>query len=450
MISDFFMRFETELATTLDACNTFHSFEKFAEILSPQLIEQCFQQAGVATIRKRRLPLETVLWSIIGMSLFRQCSVWDIATQMDIMLPGKKPLVAPSALVQARQRLGSEAVKQVFLTMAEQSYQNNTFETWAGLNLLAVDGVVWRTTDTPENHQTFKAQSNSHSENIFPKVRMVCHMEVTSHQLINSAHSDYRTNEMVLAEQLITRTPDNSLTIFDKGYYSLGLLNRWHQAGEQRHWMIPARKDLQYEVIQRINPNDLRIRLKTTPQSRKKFEELPDELEARLVTKVIKGKTYRILTSMIDPMRFPSEEMVELYCYRWEIELGFREMKQTLLNSKYTLRSKRPDMIEQELWGILLAYNLIRQAMTSATYKLDSVMPNQLSFASSSMAVTQFFATIPLTSPGNIPKHYERLLEQLSYFKLPERREERRYPRWVKPKPSKYPKNGNKNASQLN
>ena len=55
------MRFETELATTLDACNTFHSFEKFAEILSPQLIEQCFQQAGVATIRKRRLPLETVL-----------------------------------------------------------------------------------------------------------------------------------------------------------------------------------------------------------------------------------------------------------------------------------------------------------------------------------------------------------------------------------------------------
>jgi hypothetical protein len=53
-------------------------------------------------------------------------------------------------------------------------------------------------------------------------------------------------------------------------------------------------------------------------------------------------------------------------------------------------------------------------------------------------------------SSGNIPKHYERLLEQLSYFKLPEKREERRYPRWVKPKPSKYPKNGNKNASQLN
>lgn len=83
------MRFENELATTLDVCNTFHSFEKYAELLSPELIEQCFKQAGVATVRKRRIPLETVLWSIIGMSLFRQRSVWDIATQMDIMLPGK-------------------------------------------------------------------------------------------------------------------------------------------------------------------------------------------------------------------------------------------------------------------------------------------------------------------------------------------------------------------------
>jgi hypothetical protein len=441
------MRFETELATTFDACNTFHTFEKYAEILSPELIEQGFAQAGVATIRKRRLSLETVLWSIIGMSLFRQRSVWDISTQMDIMLPDKKPLVAPSAIVQARQRLGAEAVKQVFLAMAKQSYRRDKFETWSGLNILALDGVVWRTSDTPENHKTFKAQSNGHSENIFPKIRMVCHMEVTSHQLINSTFSDYRTNEMVLAEQLIEGTPDNSLTIFDKGYYSLGLLEHWHQAGVQRHWMIPACKDLQYEVIQKISPNDLHIRLTTTPQARKKFDDLPDYVQARLVTKVIKGKAYRILTSMVDPMRFPSDEMVELYCYRWEIELGFREMKQTLLNSQYTLRSKRADMIEQELWGILLAYNLIRQAMTEAAAKLDSVMPNQLSFASCTMAVTQFFATIPLTSPGNIPKHYALLIEQLGYFKLPERREERTYRRWVKPKPSKYPANKNKNAN---
>ncbi|WP_036985325.1 transposase domain-containing protein, partial [Pseudoalteromonas sp. BSi20311] len=81
------MRFENELAVAFNSCGSFHTFEKYAELLSPQLIQQGFEQAGVATIRKRRLPLETVLWSIIGMSLYRQKSVWDIATQMDIMLP---------------------------------------------------------------------------------------------------------------------------------------------------------------------------------------------------------------------------------------------------------------------------------------------------------------------------------------------------------------------------
>lgn len=443
------MRFESELATTFKSCNTFHTFEKYAELLSPELIQQGFEQAGVATLRKRRLPLETVLWSLIGMALYRQKSVWDIATQMDIMLPDKKPLVAPSALVQARQRLGVDAVKQVFQLMSQQGYHSNTFESWSGLNLLAVDGIVWRTADTEENHKAFETQSNQHRENTYPQIRMVCHMELTSHQLINSAFSGYRTGEMVLAEQLIDTTPDHSLTLFDKGYYSLGLLHRWHQAGEQRHWMIPARKDLNFEVIHKCGKNDWHVRLTTTPQSRKKFDDLPEYVEARLVTKVMKGKTYRLLTSMVDPLRFPGEEIVDLYRYRWEIELGYREMKQSLLNSAYTLRSKRPDMIEQELWGILLCYNLIRQGMTAAAHRLESVWPNQLSFTSCSMAITQFFATLPLTSPGNIPKHYESLLVQMGYFKLPERREERQYPRWVKPKPRKYPTK-KKNASQLN
>ena len=443
------MRLESELATAFNSCNTFHTFEKYAELLSPELIRKGFEQAGVATIRKRRLPLETVLWSIIGMALYRQKSIWDITTQMDIMLPDKKPLVAPSALVQARQRLGADAVREVFNVMAQHGYQNNNFETWAGLNLLAVDGVVWRTADTKENHEKFETQSNQNRENTYPQVRMVCQMEITSHQLINSAFSGYRTNEMVLAEQLIDTTPDHSLTLFDKGYYSLGLLHRWHQTGNQRHWLIPARKDLNYEVVQKFGKHDCRIRLTTTPQSRKKFDDLPESIEARLLTKTIKGKDYRILTSMADPIRFPGDEIVELYRYRWEIELGYREMKQSLLNSAHTLRSKRPDMIEQELWGILLCYNLIRMGMTAAASRLEGVWPNQLSFTSCSMAITQFFAILPLTSPGNIPKHYETLLNQMSYFKLPDRREDRKYPRWIKSKPSKYPTN-KKNASQLN
>lgn len=113
--------------------------------------------------------------------------------------------------------------------------------------------------------------------------------------------------------------------------------------------MLPVRKDFQYEVVYKYSPNDFIVAIKTTPQARKKFCDLPEIIEARLVSKNIKDKNYQVFTSMCDGLRFPGEDIVELYLYRWEIELGYREMKQTLLDSEYTLRSKRPDMVKQEL-----------------------------------------------------------------------------------------------------
>ncbi|HGM6311372.1 transposase [Pseudomonas putida] len=67
-----------------------------------------------------------------------------------------------------------------------------------------------------------------------------------------------------------------------------------------------------------------------------------------------------VLISMADPLRFPSDEIVALYSQHWLIELSYREIKQGLLGGEYTLRSKTPEMIAQELWGVLLGYNLLR------------------------------------------------------------------------------------------
>ncbi|RVU30164.1 IS4 family transposase, partial [Rheinheimera riviphila] len=78
-------------------------------------------------------------------------------------------------------------------------------------------------------------------ESAWPMVRMVCQMELTSHLLIGAAMDKYSTNEMILAEQLIETTPDNSLTLFDRGFYSLGLLNAWQAKGQNRHWLIPLK-----------------------------------------------------------------------------------------------------------------------------------------------------------------------------------------------------------------
>lgn len=101
-----------------------------------------------------------------------------------------------------------------------------------GLQLLGVDGVVWRTQDTA----TFSKSSNQHGETAYPQVRMVCQMELSSHLITASAFDSFATNEMHLAARLAAETADDSITLFDKVFYSLGLLHHWQDAGNNRHW----------------------------------------------------------------------------------------------------------------------------------------------------------------------------------------------------------------------
>lgn len=108
------MRLARALALTHDIVSTHDSLDSLGSLLDPALVEQALEKAGVATVRKRRLPLEMMLWCVIGMAFFRRMSAWDVVSRMNIMLPGQRPLVAPSAVVQGCQRLGSDAVPHVF------------------------------------------------------------------------------------------------------------------------------------------------------------------------------------------------------------------------------------------------------------------------------------------------------------------------------------------------
>lgn len=443
------MRLAHALDLTHNVASMAHALEGLGELLDPELVKAAFESAGVATLRKRRLPLEAMIWCVIGMALFRRMSAWDVVNQMDIMLPGQRPLVAPSAVIQGRQRLGSQAVREVFSLTQQRWHATAQHPTWMGLRLLSVDGVVWRTLDTPENRAHYGSASNQHGDTGFPQVRMVCQMELTSHLLVSSAFSGYHSNEMKLAEQLVDSTPDHSLTLFDRGFYSLGLLHHWQQTGTQRHWLIPLRKDARYTVVRQLGRQDAIVTLPASPQARKQWPELPETLQARLLSKRVKGKVRYILTSMTDASRFPADEIVDLYSQRWEIELGYREMKQNLLDSRYTLRSKTPEMIEQELWGVLLAYNLLRWQMVEMSRHCPGVYPCEMSFTSCTWAILGLLNGLSLRHPGNIPKYLAELHASAMHYVLPHRREDRSYPRAIKPKTPKYPTR-TKNASQLN
>ncbi|MCF5866542.1 IS4 family transposase [Aeromonas veronii] len=344
-------------------------FESLSDLIPPKLITTLLAEEDVVTLRRRRMPMERLVWAIIGMAIFRHVPMTQLVNQLDILLPGDRPFVAPSAFLQARQKLGGKRIERLFHETASRWHQQANHPGWA--------------------------------------------------------------------EQLIARTPDHSLTLFDKGFYSLGLLHAWQTSGVERHWLLPLKKGTQYEVVRKLGRQDALVLLKTSPQARKKWPHLPDTVAARLLTRTINGKERQVLTSMVDPMRFPGADIVELYSHRWEIELGYREMKHSLQQHRLTLRSKKAAGIRQELWGVLLAYNLLRSQMVKMAASLKGYTASQLRFHMASVYLIHELSCMPYLSPGSIPKRVAELDKQAGQFVLPERRE-LSYPRSVKARPQKY------------
>ncbi|WP_026958809.1 IS4 family transposase [Aliagarivorans taiwanensis] len=434
-----------DVAQALDIINQIAPIkpETLADIPPLELIHEAYSLSDTVTLRKRKLPLESLVWLLVGMSLYHDLSITDVVNHLDIIDREGKPFVAPSALTQRRKQLGEQAIADVFRLMSQRWCQQAQLPHWNGLTLLGVDGVVWRTPESDENNQAFSRQKGTQ----YPQVRMVCQMELSSHLITASAFDDYAVNEMVLAEQLIADTPDHSLTLFDRGFYSLGLLHAWQRAGTERHWLIPLKKNTQYRIERSLGRNDKLVELTSSPQARKRWPELPEQVHARLVTRKINGKDFAVLTSMTDPMRFPAADIGSLYGHRWEIELGYREQKQFMLGNRLTLRSRRPELIRQELWGGLLSYNLVRYQMVEMCFTLKGdYLPYQLSFTGALACVTRLLVTLPYATPGNIPRQLKHMMGMARSLILEPRRS-RTFPRAVKPRPQRYAKN--KNAAHL-
>ncbi|HEJ8010244.1 TPA: IS4 family transposase, partial [Serratia marcescens] len=215
-------------------------------------------------LRKRKLPLESMIWLVVGMAVFCNRPITEIVGLMDIVDRNGCPFTARSSVIQRRKTLGEDAVRELFDITQRHWNLQAAHPRWHGLNLFAVDGVVWRTADTPENNAAFSRTRNQNGEANYPQVRMVCLMELSSHLINAGAFDSEQVNEMVLAAQLAEKTPDNSITLFDKGFYSLGLLHHWQQAGKERHWLLPLKKNTQYEVLHRLGRGDELVTLKTS------------------------------------------------------------------------------------------------------------------------------------------------------------------------------------------
>jgi hypothetical protein len=379
------------------------------------------------------------------MALMRDEPIVDVVKRLRLALPSKgSPTVAPSAIPAARRRLGAEPIEWLFArSAAEWAHKSAAERRWRGFALYGVDGTTLRVPDSAKNRGMFGGQSagaSGRGDSGYPMVRLTALMTLRSHLLAGASFGPYAVDEREYAADLWALIPDHSLTLFDRGFLQANVLVPLRSTGVERHWLTRAKSTSKWTVIESLGKGDLLVEMTVSSEARKKMPSLPKTFRCRVIEYKRAGpEPQRLITSLLDAVAYPAKELVVLYHERWEMELAYDEIKTTVLQRQECIRSQSPDGVRQEIWGILLTYNLVRLEMERAADQAG-VEPLRISFIASLRALRYHWVMMAGISPGNLPRYVADIRQEISGFLLPPRRD-RTYPRAVKLKMSNYPRN---------
>ena len=419
---------------------------RFQDSLDPDWIEDALSATGTASVRRRRFPADQAIWLVIGIGLFADRSIQEVSEHLDLVVPGVRR-VSPSSVSEARYRLGQEPMKWLFEKVADAWSCSPGLARYHGLALFGVDGTHLRVPDSDANYEHFgKPGGRGGSGDAgYPQLRLCTLMSLDTRLLVDARFGPWSESEQTLATELWSALPDNSLTILDRGFVNYRVFAKLVASGAQRHVMVRMRADMKFERLELLPDGTELALLRPCSEALRQEPDITPSLTVRIVTyQHPDGKPSRLCVTLLDPALHPAKELIELYHERWELEVGYDELKTHMLHRKESLRSRKPVGVEQEVWGLLLAYNLVRREMLLVAAK-NKVPPKQISFWTSLLRIRDFWTYAGMTtSPGNIPARLADMEADLRSLILPLRRRDRRYPRHVKIKMSNYARNRGK------
>jgi hypothetical protein len=331
---------------------------------------------GRASQRQRELPAHVVVYYVICLALFMQVSYREV---LRCLLEGLAWLLGPGAAVkvtgksgisQARTRLGWEVMRQlheeVVKPIAAQTTQGAWYRRW---RLLSLDGSTLDVADEKENEQAFGRPSASRGHSAYPQIRFVSLVENGTHVLFGTRLADYATGEVTLAREVISALRPGMLCLADRNFFSFGLWNQARARGADLLWRV--KKNMRLAVEERLPDGSYRSRIYASERDRRHRSH---GVPVRVIDYRLEGITdaepiYRLVTTILDPTEGPAEELAALYHERWEIETALDELKTHLRGAKIILRSKTPELVRQEFYGLLLAHFAVRGLMHEAALK---------------------------------------------------------------------------------
>jgi hypothetical protein len=385
--------------------------------------------AGKGEQRHRLLPARLVVYYVLAMALFSEASyeevvrnlveglAWESGWEQSWQVPSK------SAIFQARQRLGVEPLRELFergcVPLAAPPH--GFYGRW---RLVSVDGTTLDLADTPENEGEFGRPGTGRGEGrgAFPQLRLVGLAECASHAIFALSLGPCSTGETTLARGLLAALSEGMLVLADRGYFSFGLWTEARATGADLLWRTKAGHVL--PVDERLGDGSYLSHLHEVVN----FHRRPSDIVVRVIDYGIDdpGRPqaeghYRLLTTLLDPEAAPAAELAALYPQRWEFETTLDELKTHQRGPRVVLRSKSPEGVRQEAYGLVCTHYAIR-ALMGEVADHHGVGPERVSFVRSLRAARRSVRSGTGTSTKNLTASLRAAVAEIGLELLPERR----------------------------
>jgi len=345
---------------------------ELTQVVPFEMVDEALAQTRTVQSRVRDLPSRVVVYLLLAACLFPELGypgVWRKLTAGLAGLPVAAP--TPSALLQARRRVGAGPLRFLFDLLRGPAAVTGGGTWWRGLLVCAIDGTILTVPDGPANLTRFTKGGGSHGGTGYPQVRLLALVACGTRTLIDAVFGPASKGETSYAPDLLRSLRQGMIVLADRNF----------AAGK----LIAAIARTEADVLVRVKngrklPALCRYRdgsyLSVLGSTRVRV------IEAQITIASSAGRRagiYRLATTLTDHRAYPAADLIMLYHQRWEIETAYLELKSTILGGR-VLRARTPAGIDQEIYALLVTYQILRTAMADATASMPGTDPDRASF----------------------------------------------------------------------
>ena len=426
--------------------------DKLSQHIEVATLEQVYRRQMVADLltehdgweqRERKLTHLLMVYLVILLCLLPHYSLQAIYARLSrtwrwLSTGEGQEVPTEAALCYRRKTLGIGILRRLFGQVCRPIATPKTPGAFAfDLRLMAIDSTLEDVADSPANAAFFGRLNKGATSSPYPQARCLYLAEVGTHALVDALFAPCRISDHRLFKGLLRSLTADMLVLLDRGLFSC--VNVAAVLATGAHVLAGLEAGFLTKPTEVLSDGTYLV--KQTPQSTPGLSK-PQTLrviEYRLDGKLAAAlhgqahsrnssphdprKVHRLVTTLLDPVKYPAKQLILLYHDRWEIEEVIDETRTHQRLASGPLRSRSPLGVLQELYGLVLTHYAIRYFMATSAAEAD-LDPDRLSFTHALHVLDDVLVLYPLIQPEARPCFWEHVLAELRHKStlLPTRR----------------------------